>query len=297
MFFLGIDGGGTKTKAILMDETDKVYFEKLYRSCNYIVDGESVIYEVLGDILEDVKDYPIQSVFFAIAGYKDIPSDVPIIERKVADNFPNYNIVLGNDTENALAGALAGEPGINVIAGTGSIGLGLSSKKEYIRSGGWHHVFGGDEGSAYWIASQLLINFTRQSDGRDPKTKLYAYMKEKYNLINDEDILELVITEWDASRSKIASLAIDVYNLAVLGDTIALDIYKRAAKELADIVLAIANKIDERPLKVSYTGGVFKAGSYILDPLNEYIGNNELELVAPIYSPDIGSVILAKNNI
>ena len=69
-------------------------------------------------------------------------------------------------------GRSAGEDGINIVAGTGSIGYGERRGKT-ARAGGWGEVFG-DEGSAYWIAVQGLNVFTRMSDGRLPKGSLHA---------------------------------------------------------------------------------------------------------------------------
>ena len=69
--------------------------------------------------------------------------------------------------------------GIHVIAGTGSIGLGFDKDSYYVRSGGWHHLFGGDEGSGYWIGCQLIRHFTMQADGREEKTMMFDYILEK----------------------------------------------------------------------------------------------------------------------
>ncbi len=81
----------------------------------------------------------------------------------------------GNDMVCAWAGSLGGEDGINIVAGTGSIGYG-ERRGRSARAGGWGEVFG-DEGSAYWIAVQGLNVFTRMSDGRLPKGSLYAVFR------------------------------------------------------------------------------------------------------------------------
>lgn len=74
--------------------------------------------------------------------------------------FRGCRSLSGTIRKNALAGSLLGKQGIHVIAGTGSIGLGFDKDSYYVRSGGWHHLFGGDEGSGYWIGCQLIRHFT-----------------------------------------------------------------------------------------------------------------------------------------
>ena len=70
------------------------------------------------------------------------------------------------------AGALAGEDGINIVAGTGSIAYG-EYRGRSARAGGWGELFS-DEGSAYWLAREGLRLFSRMSDGRAPRGALYG---------------------------------------------------------------------------------------------------------------------------
>ena len=300
-YYLSIDGGGTKTKAVLIDENYTVVYDDTFGRCNYVVSGKQVITEILEGILNGIEvmagitQSDITQAFFAIAGFNDIPEDVEIIEDMVATEFPKLKITLGNDTENALVGSLGGKDGINIVCGTGSIGLGVNEAGEYIRSGGWHHLFGGDEGSGYWIACKLILNYTRQSDGRDEKTLLYEYMNDKYDFKDDSDILKLIIYDWEESREKIASLAKEIYELAKQNDEVAIDIYKNAAKELADIAIAIKKQIanDSKEVVVSYSGGVFNAEHYILEPFGKILDQHNMKLVKPLYSPVVGGLIIA----
>lgn len=299
MYFVGIDGGGTTTNFYLTDEEGRL-IENITEGCsNYVVEGLDHTIETYRAGIEklcrnngiDLND--ISSCFFAMAGFGDIVSDVTEIKNKVNAVYPNLKTSIGNDTYNALAGSLAGEDGINIIAGTGSIGLGKKTN-EYMRSGGWHHIFGGDEGSAYWIACNLLRHFTRQSDKREKRTYLYTYLKEKYSWTDDSMMLTTILDDYKEDRSKIASFSKDVSYCAEKGDEIAQKILKDAAKELSEIILAIYNEMnfDDKVL-VSYSGGVFKSGSYILNPLKEYLSDYDIKFVKPILSPGAGSILLA----
>ncbi|MEG2640639.1 MAG: BadF/BadG/BcrA/BcrD ATPase family protein [Bacilli bacterium] len=296
-YYLGVDGGGTKTKFLLCDSTGKTLAESTQPTCHYLQCGLEGVTKVMKDGLTEclkISNVEISKIFVSCAGYGDIENDNLKIKNAVSMAFPDITFRVGNDTENALAGALAGKIGINIIAGTGSIALGIDSTGKTYRSGGWHHIFGGDEGSAYWIACHLILEFTRQSDGRDEKTFLYHYLKEKLNIKDDSDILQICVNDWNFDRTKVAALAALAYPMAKNNDPHAIRIYKAAAKELSEIILAVKqNLIYNKTVLVSYTGGVFKSEKFILNPLKNYLKNNSIKIVEPLLQPDQGSVILA----
>lgn len=299
-YFLGIDGGGTKTKFILCDEQGVQHATSIQSTCHYLqcgLDGLSEVFQKgLSECLQIVgaNKEEVLYAFAACAGYGDIEADNPKIEKAAKSALDPIPCTVGNDMENALAGSLAGQPGINLIAGTGSIGMGITTQGTSFRSGGWHHAFGGDEGSAFWLASNLLRLFTRQSDNRDEKTLLYSYMKEQMGWIHDSDMLNECVVAWDFDRTKVASLAKHVYSLAELGDPHAINLYKRAAIELGDIAKAIFNELHmSENTFVSYSGGVFNAKDYIVEPLKDYLKDIPVKVIDPILTPDKGGVLLA----
>ena len=296
--YLSIDGGGTKTKYLLTDENGIQLAETTTATTHYLQCGLSGLTDNLQaglmTICRQANIEDVTAIFFAAAGYGDIPEDEEKIREAAGKAFENIPFGIGNDCENALIGSLAGDPGINIVAGTGSIGLGYDDNGQMFRSGGWHHIFGGDEGSAYWLACQLIKEFTKQSDGRHPRTYLYQYLKDKYHFKHDSDILVMTIEEWNFDREKVAALALDVYECALAGDECCLNIYKEAAKELTEIILAIKDCLSfNLPIKLSYSGGVFKAGKLILDPLRYELKADEFELIEPLLTPHAGGIILA----
>lgn len=299
-YYIGVDAGGTKTAFVLVDSKAQVISQYMGPSCNYMVNGLDTVVDVLctgiNAMLQDAKlsNKQIAGSFISIAGFKDIKSDVVPITFHMKKMLPIKHFILGNDVENAFAGSLGGENGIQIIAGTGSIGFGRNSSGETLRVGGWHHVFNGDEGSGYWIAVRLLQMFSKQADYRAPRTELYQHMKRKLNLKDDYKLIKIVTEKWESDRAKIASVSKLCTSLAKQGDPVAIDIFKDAADELSQIILAIKEQImDQETVKVSYSGGVFKAGKYILEPLEHILNEKHCILVKPKYSPLAGSVILA----
>lgn len=298
--YLGIDSGGTKTKFILINEQGELVAESTQSASHYLQVGLDGLKDVMRKGLVDCLDKAsaqkedVKYCFASVAGYGDIENDNVIIENVIKTVFNPIPTTIGNDIENAYAGALASKPGIVVIAGTGSIGLGIDEYGNSTRCGGWHHAFGGDEGSAFWIGCKLIQAFTLQSDGREPKTLLYPYLKEKYHFNNDSDILQMTIVDWDFDRTKIASLAQDLYYLASQNDPSALSIYDQAAFELSRIIIAIKEKLQfKKAVIASYQGGVFKSENYVIEPLKQYLKPHSIQLTVPITSPDMGSALLA----
>lgn len=298
--YLSVDCGGTKTAFLLCGENGKKEAECTMGPANYIVNGMDDILSTLKDGLNEIcrqaeiEPTEICHCFIALAGYGDIPDEMEEIRNSICTYFPELRISLGNDTENALAGSLLGEKGIHIIAGTGSIGIGLDENGNYVRSGGWHHLFGGDEGSGYWIGCRLLQHFTKQADGREKRGQLYEYVMQKYELHCPEDILRLVIQEWQGKREKIASMSRDVWELAEREDSTAIDILEEAARELAGIIKGIYGRGSfAKPVKISYSGGVFKAVKYLKMPFEESVAAIPHEIVQPQLSPVAGGVVLA----
>ena len=318
-YYLGVDGGGTKTKFSLC-RNNTLIGEYTSSCCHYLQIGFDGLEKLLRDgirkVCQQVRETPeanaaelyptdIDGAFFGLAGYCDVAADDPKIEEAVKlavdtfatvlkpDGFP-YR--LGNDCENALSGALAGNPGINIIAGTGSVGCGMDGRGGYARVGGWNYALGGDEGSAYWIAWNLLHEFQRQSDGRDEKTSLYSAVVNAMSLDTDDMLVTRVVEEWGLDRTKIATLSPLVSNLAASGEPHAKAILQRAARELADYAIAIKNRLHFEctdGIPVSGTGGVFSIGSAFTDEFDRILQENGMQFVQPHYTPDIGAVLLA----
>ena len=117
---------------------------------------------------------------------------------------------------------------------------------------------------------------------------------EKYALDCPEDILKLVITSWQGKRDKIAGLSRDVGELAKQGDPNAVQIFGRAAEELALIVKGIKSQgVFESPVNISYSGGVFKSMEYLRPGLEDALGEIPHHLCEPQLLPVGGGILLA----
>src|SRR5204863_821295 len=113
-------------------------------------------------------------------------------------------ILVVNDALIALVAGAGDNPGIVVIAGTGSIVYGRSAAGEAARAGGWGHMIG-DEGSGYWIGREALAAVMRAADGRGPSTALTAEILRHFG-VADVSHLPRIVYDREAPRMSVAAL-------------------------------------------------------------------------------------------
>ncbi len=204
--YLGVDGGGSKTAFALIDDAGTSSPAPPRRPSYYFNDGFDGRRKVLwrkasrtsaGRQASTTSD--IDAAFFGIPGYGEASGDIEQLDAVPVRVLGHDRYSCDNDMVCGWAGSLAGEDGINVISGTGSMTYGERQGIGH-RVGGWGELFG-DEGSAYWVATQGLNAFSRMSDGRLTRGPLYTLIKERLQLSGDLDVVSLVIDKWAGNRS------------------------------------------------------------------------------------------------
>jgi N-acetylglucosamine kinase-like BadF-type ATPase len=299
--FLGVDGGGTKTQFVLVDDRGSLVVACEGPSSYHIEVGMEGLRDVLANGLgalfgqAAIDGSAIAYAFFGLPAYGEDNTAQSALDRMPAPLLGHGRYRCGNDMVCAWAGSLAGEDGINVIAGTGSIAYG-ERKGRAARAGGWGEIFS-DEGSAYWIAVQGLNIFTRMSDGRLPRGSLYAAVRAAFDLDADFELCAKLPNA--RARERIAALSQLVARAAQEGDGSAIEIFENAARELARIVEAVRNALGfparSESIPLSYSGGVFNAGDLILGPFRRAIEalSANYDLRAPRLAPSFGAALYA----
>jgi N-acetylglucosamine kinase-like BadF-type ATPase len=298
MMFLGIDGGQSSTIAVVGDETGHILGWATSGPCNHTSGDEGrrkfirVLRECVGHAAERAGMNPDQPLHFRAAclGMSGGAEDKAGLLGEV---FSADHSVVTHDGRIALAGALAGQPGILVIAGTGSFVYGESAAGEPARAGGWGYIFG-DEGGAFHIVRQALRAALREQEGWGPRTALTPALVEAAGATDPNHALHVFYTP-DWPRSRVAQLAKLVSRIAEEGDPVATGILHNEAQQLATYTAAVRHRLwaDDEIVPVSRTGGVF--GSEIL--LERFRTLIELDGFTkcrePIHSPAGGAFILA----
>lgn len=298
MFFLGVDGGGTKTAFAIINREGEL-LAHTEQGTSYIdqvgiAEVERVLKEGTQDVCGSIgiKPEDLAFSFWGLPGFGENLDYIPHLERMVNSTLGTDRFKCGNDVEVGWAGSLACRPGIHLVAGTGAIGYGVDQAGNSARSSGWSEVFG-DEGSAYWIGNKALGVFSKQADQRLPRTPLYSLVKDKLGLERDLDLIPWASGQ---GRNQIATLSTTVFEAAQLGDTFAIELFREAAYEHALTVEAIIAQLDffkDSPIQVSYSGGVFKSGELVLTPLREFLEKENVLLQEPILLPITGACLYA----
>lgn len=254
--FLGVDGGATKTLAVIVDVMGRELGRGTAGSGNQAAVGpERAVASIRTAVAEAMRQVegsePFCAAWIGLAGV-DRPGDrdrlLPHL-RTLAET-----VRLTNDAELALT-ALTGAVGVAVIAGTGSIALGRDTAGKTARAGGWGHIIG-DEGSGYELGRRALQAAARASDGRGPQTALLPAIVREWDLPRADGMIGHVYPDGD--KGTIARLSALVFAAARTGDDVARRIVREAATELALATIAVGKMLDfaDEKLPVALAGGM-----------------------------------------
>ena len=307
--YLGVDGGGSKTAFALIDDGGRVLARATAATSYYFSAaagpdssaGVDVVERVLAQGVADIcaqagiATTDIDRAFFGLPGYGEASADVAALDAVPAAVLGHDRYSCDNDMVCGWAGSLAGEDGINVISGTGSMTYG-ERRGVGRRVGGWGELFG-DEGSAYWVATHGLNAFSRMSDGRSTRGPLYDLFKQRLGISSDLDAVSLVTDTWGGARASIAALATTVCEAAAAGDVTADRIIVEAAGELATLIGTTATLVGftaAETVPVSYSGGMFSDAVFLqrfLTTLQAFPAAYDLR--RPLLDPAVGAALYA----
>ena len=301
MFFLGVDGGGTKTRFVLIDGGLEVLAEAVRGTTYHPQVGLDAVRATLADGIGEVLDaagigpQDVSWAFLGLPAYGEDSAATARLDALPETVLGHRRYACDNDMVCGWAGSLGCADGINIVAGTGSIGYGQRLGRG-ARAGGWGEVFS-DEGSAYWIAVQGMNAFSRMSDGRLPRGPLHALLAQTLRLREDLDLCAYVYGG-QGTRDAIARLSPVVADAARAGDAVAMRILQQAGVELAAIADALRRALDYpdgAPVAVSCSGGAFSAGELLLAPFRQALAAAGacFELRAPLHEPHYGAALYA----
>ena len=299
--FLGIDGGGTKTRAILVSETGQVLGEGEAGPSNYHNVGLS---SAMANLLEATNrawaasNRPSQMPHSAFLGCAGIKSATDIARFKSAAETSGLalagEITVANDLYNALAGGLAGRPGIALICGTGTNCLGRDESGTSFMCGGWGWLLDG-EGSGFGLTMASMRASVRAADGRAPETRLLPALMAFLGLSEPDEILaRLYVDKW--TPDELAAFSPIVTRLAHEGDDIAIQILQQGAHSLAESVAGAMRKLSfPNGPEVVLLGGCVRSGQPYQPLVESAVAAAcpGARLTEPIYLPVHGAALNA----
>ena len=301
--FLGVDGGGTKTNVSLINESGEVVAESSGGPSNPLRVGVETAVANITKALNAACDSggfsrgDIVNATLGLAGVRRTDIRERVRESFIAKSGVRKTLVT-TDAEIALYGTTFGKAGLVVIAGTGSICLGINDKGERAVAGGWGPI-AGDEGGGRGIAEQALHAVAKASDGRGEPTKLTQSAGEYFRASTPENLIGAIYAP-QIDNSRIAGFARLVVEAASEGDKIALEIINNAAHELGSAASAVIAKLGLKKIKfpVGCVGSIFKAGEILTKPMLYAINAiaSKAYLVNPEMPPSQAAALMAMKN-
>lgn len=294
--YLGVDGGQSSTTALIADERGRVLGEGVGGPCNHAsaVEGRRKFLAAVGGCMQAAcaeAGCSGQAVEFA-AACLGLSGGVEDKAPYIYELIHSRRFKLTHDGEIALTGATGGQPGIIIIAGTGSFAFGRNVEGRTARAGGWGYIYG-DEGGAFDLTRRALRAALRYEEGWGPRTELLPLLLRTAGAASANDLMHRFYA--DIPRSLIASYAPLVTQAAQAGDMVAIDILQTAAGDLCSYVAGVKQQIFmklETP-RVSYVGGVFASPllrQYFASGVQATVSEN---VGAPLYRPAIGALLEA----
>ncbi len=290
--YLGIDGGGTKTHAVLFNEDGQVSGEGFSGASNPLRVGVETALTNIFQAIDAACDAAnksrgdIVSATCGLAGVRRGDLRRRLRER-IADTLGIESVEVVTDADIALFGTSLGKAGVVVIAGTGSVCLGRNEKGDTAIAGGWGPI-AGDEGGGISIARRGLQAIAKALDGRGEPTELSEAGKIYFRASSPENLL-IAIYAPQMDNKRIAGFARLVAETARTGDKVAADILSEAGTELGSAVSAVIEKLSLKRKKfpIGLVGSIFRAGSLITDSLIQTVHQiaPKAHLAEPLLQP------------
>jgi N-acetylmuramic acid 6-phosphate etherase len=268
-FVIGVDGGGSKTVAVLLDDRGQVRGQGRSGSANVHNVGLAQAQANLEDAMRQATAAAqvdlgrLAAVTWALAGV-DRPAERRLFAGLAADLLSGIPVRVENDALAALMGGLGTHHGLVLIAGTGMIAYGENKKGQTARAGGWGHLV--DPGSGYALAHSALRAIGDAQDGMGLPTELSQRILRQLGLGQVSDLFGWLYDPGTgkAGVADLAALAPLVLAAAEAGDLAALDIVMRGADSLAEAVAAVARRLGlwESPFTAVLAGGLLERSAF-----------------------------------
>ncbi|MCH7530561.1 MAG: hypothetical protein IIB36_02225 [Gemmatimonadetes bacterium] len=290
-FVVGVDGGGTSMRAVVLDDTGAEIARAEREGAVVTAEAPDEAASAVAAAVRAAAEQggvtlPVRALWAGLAGAggEEARDAVTVALSRVG---LAESVEVGTDVEAAFHDAFGDGPGVMLIAGTGSIAWARDEGGVMHRVGGWgQHV--GDEGSGYWMVMEALRCVARAEDGRGAATLLRESVLESLGLL---DPTELVAWVASASKGEIAALVPDVAHAASAGDAGAVEILERAVEMLARHLTTVVERSgpwSEKP-RLALWGGLIWEGGPLRDPLLTAIAGHDLPLVDVALDPPMGA--------
>ncbi len=294
--YLGVDGGQSHTKVAIGDARGAVVGRGTAGPCNHVRAGEGreklrravteAVSEALAPLGRSFSETRFSAACFGMSGGPDDKHEL------IAELLACDRLEVTTDAAIALWGGTGGQPGVVVIAGTGSMAFGRNAAGETMRAGGWGYLFG-DEGGAFDVVRNALRAALREEEGWGPATRLRQTLLQASSGADVNDVLHHFYTD-AFPRQRVAALAPQVDQVAAAGDAVARQVLLEAGRSLAAYAAAVRGRLfaetDSVPLV--QVGGAFQS-RFVQEGFREVLAGARNEILMPRFDPAVGALLAA----
>jgi len=281
--FLGIDGGGSKCKTIIMNKDNEILGTGISGPGNPLHGFEQATNSITESAKLALEDAGLAHIELSelVAGVGLAGVNIPVLFDKMAAwQHPFKEMHLATDLLIACLGAHDGSDGAVIISGTGSCGFScLDEQQTIVGAHGFPH---GDKGSGAWFGLQGVKQVLLSLDGLVPPTLMTQVLLDKLGCKDDTDLVEAVASQKATYYAQQANL---VFDAAEQGDKVALAIVNEGAEYINSMARTLTNK---KPPRLSMLGG-------LTPRLKSWLATEiKAKLEEPLHPPEVGSVLFAR---
>lgn len=286
-FYLGVDGGGSKTTAVVFNDKGEFICKSCGESINYYSVGMENARKAMADIIESMPKKSFDCAVIGMSALNERASDEETAKfcNGVIDS---KKIIMDSDLYVALEAMDEDGECAVVISGTGSMALHRNEKGEINHAGGWGYILG-DEGSGYSIGLSGIKAAIRSFENCGEKSALIDECLRYFSTDNIYDLIDLYYDK-KVSRKTTAAFAKNVITLAEGGDSVADYIVRNEAKLLAETVIALL-KNSKKDIPIGLWGGNFQHNKYFSELFTDFLKNQGFNIVKLIgFTPEVGAI-------
>src|ERR1035437_6680016 len=296
-YFIGIDGGGTKTDCIITDENYNQLYSLKGGPLNLLSSSSSkssrTIIQLINSCLSklNITLAHLDCIGIGAAGAGRMEDSEKLEINLKALLPPSINLKVTTDAEAALEGAFNGKPGCILISGTGSIIWGKDQNGIIHRCGGFGKILG-DEGSGYMLGKKGLVAAAKEFDGRGERSLITGSLKDKYQIQSVQDIINAVYKN-DLDISGVAPL---VLASAGNNDKVALRIIDEETEELLNLISCMIKKLKKENIEISFAGRLISTINVFSITLKNKLAASYkmIKIKESEYPPTIGTLLIAQ---
>jgi N-acetylglucosamine kinase-like BadF-type ATPase len=295
LYRIGVDGGGTTTRAVVIDAQTRALGRGEAGSSNhYSVGLERAAQNVVTAVKAALSAAGVDAA--AVAGWgvalagACTEAEQTLVHGHIAPLTSGLPVIVDEDQIASQMGAFGGGPGAVCGAGTGAYCFGVNDRGERARADGLGPLLG-DRGSGYWIGEQTLRAICRANDGSGPATQLLPAVLQQLGLASVDELVQLVYRP-DFERDRIAALVPTVIQCAGERDDVAVSLLRAAARELAATTRSVLQQLGIA--RVATMGGVLSHDSPVRPAYEEALRQSipNVQIQEPLYDATIGAALL-----